>query len=178
VKLVIAPRKPAIEDSGTIGRLLTVDPGLGGTGWASWNRMDRNRLVPPNNSGVVNTTALEHVRRMQEIAAGLEIVVAQELVFVVVLECPQFMEGGKGIIAARDGDLVSLSILTGFLLASMMRVNRCTGHLVIVSTWKGNMSKEMTAERVAFRLPGYTPRTTTTHEMDAIGLGLFLKGAM
>jgi hypothetical protein len=179
MKLVLKTKPLLIDEFGTIGRFITIDPGLGGTGWATWNRFERKRLTAPNDSGSIPAPSadLSMWRRIDCILTQIQMVCHRELVFEVIVECPQFFEGGRGLAAARDGDLVSLSILAGAILAVATRKSE-SGHLVTVNEWKGNMSKELTRERVSSKLPDYRLRTNTTHESDAVGLGLYVKGIL
>lgn len=171
---------------GGIGGFLSIDPGLNGTGWAVWDREKADKLVKPIASGSVPGTnaASELTSRCAWICTALNLICHQFSVLEVAVEMPQFMEGSsKGMAAARDGDLVSLSILVGAICGNMWKVQNgqsktfgWTTHLVSVSQWKGNLKKDICLERVERLLPKWRSSTDTTHEADAVGLGLYCKG--
>lgn len=95
----------------------------------------------------------------------------------VYVEQPAFMEtAGKGLSAARDGDLVTLSALFGMIAGRLTDGRANLFCPVIISTWKGSMSKDITATRVKNKLPSWKPATGTSHEIDAVGIGLHCKG--
>lgn len=183
MKLVIGKPKTILTPGG-LGNFISIDPGLGGTGYAVWSRERASKLEDPIESGSIPAPADGALEvRMAWICAAIRHVCSKNSVVELVIEQPQFMEGGKGLVAARDGDLVVLSMLTGALCGSLWRCENGRDvaasygtHLVPVNVWKGNMSKEMTEERVRKKLPAYCRTTKTTHESDAIGLGLYAKG--
>lgn len=163
---------------GNVGTIMTVDPGLGGTGWAVWGRDTFDNLVPPLSSGSIDPRSgdLQHERSFS-IADQIHQLALRNSVFVVYIEYPMFMESsGKGMSAARGGDLVTLSVLVG-MIASRVADGRSTLYCPVeIPTWKGGMNKDITKTRVLDLLPDYSPSTSTTHEIDAIGIGLHVKG--
>ncbi len=162
---------------------MSIDPGLGGTGYAVWSRATASKLELPLESGSIPSAEGTLQVRMAWICACIRHTSYLRGVCEIVIEKPAFMEGGKGIVAARDGDLVTLSILVGALIGHMWRTENGREvaatygtHLVDVVDWKGNMSKEMTEVRVKQKLPKWRSQSNTTHEADAVGLGLYAKG--
>ena len=162
---------------GTLGTFLTVDPGLGGTGWAVWSRETFKACCPPLDSG-----AIVLARRSRpwwwhciEIAERVRCIMQQSSAAIVYVEQPQFMEAGKGLAAARDGDLVKLTSIFGAIMGVCNNQSRlfCP---VPIPEWKGNMPKDVFEPRIRSRIPKWKPKTGTTHEMDAVGIGLFVKG--
>lgn len=172
---------------------MTVDPGLGGTGWALWSGAEPKTVIGrvqyPLSSGAI-TTDLPHdswIRRVDDIAYQLmRVMYFHNPVKRLYVEQPEFFEGGKGMTAARRGDLVKLVTTFGAILGRCAQFSQSPfdldGHTcnfipVEIIKWKGNLDKAVCNERVAKRLPDFKPkRIVSTHEWDAIGIGLYLTG--
>lgn len=188
--LVLIRQKPKPRKSilipGGIGAMMSIDPGLNGTGWAVWDRAKAEELVKPIASGAVPPTNQESplASRCNWICVALQMLCHQHAVNELVIEQPIFMEGSsKGMAAARDGDLVTLSILTGAIAGNMWKVKNGASitygfatYFVPVNQWKGNLSKDLCLERVKRQLPKWRSSSNTTHEADAVGIGLYAKG--
>ncbi len=166
---------------------LTIDPGLQGTGWALWSRREFKNLVAPLASGVLVPTwtnpegdelPWQYVvsRFATEIVFGLHNRFRRSEPSVWYVEEPAFMEGGKGMVTARSGSLLKLMSLYGAILGASAGPSMFSIVPVPVAVWKGQTPKEIIARRVMKRLPNWTPTTKATHEIDAVGIGLFLKG--
>ena len=95
---------------------------------------------------------------------------------VVYAELPQFMEAGKGLAAARDGDLVKLTTVFGAVMGKLCNNQSSIFCPVPIMEWKGNMPKDILEPRIRAKLPKWRPKTDKSHEMDAVGIGLFVKG--
>lgn len=165
--------------AGDIGSFVTVDPGLGGTGFAVWSRKSARDVVPPILSGCVDHIKSDSWEKVAtDIAWRLSTIIKPHAVFEMVIELPQLMNSGVGQIAARSGDLVKLTITTGCIMGihSIHNSGRIEG--VTPTQWKGNLDKEETDYRVRRALPGWKSKSNTTHEADAVGLGLWAKGAL
>lgn len=159
------------------GSILTIDPGLGGTGWALWELEKFSLLVPPLDSGAITIARGDRPWWWHciEVAQHVQCIMQQSGASTVYVEQPQFMEGGKGLAAARDGDLVKLTSIFGAIMGICNNQNRAFCP-VPIPEWKGNMPKEVFEPRIRSKLPRWSPKTKTTHEMDAVGIGLFVKG--
>ncbi len=88
------------------------------------------------------------------------------------------MEGGKGMVTARSGSLVKLISLYGAILGASSGPGSFQFVPVHIADWKGQCPKDIIKHRVLKRLSplGWQPTTGTTHEMDAVGIGLYIKG--
>lgn len=169
---------------GTLGCFATIDPGLGGTGWAVWSRETAADVVAPVASGCILPCKLDEQtgwnweRVAADMAFRMHTYTRGNSCFEYLIELPQLMDSGVGQIAARSGDLVKLTVITGMILgiASVHNAGRIEG--VTPTKWKGNIDKDETAFRVRRALPNWKPKTNTSHEMDAVGLGLWAKGAL
>lgn len=158
---------------------MSIDPGFTGTGYAIWKRETFDKLEPPIASGsiVVRTDKLWWIDASH--AADTLISLCQRYcVYNVYAELPKFMEtAGAGLSAARDGDLVKLTTLFG-IIAGRLCDNRVRIFTPVpVQEWKGNMPKDICNQRILGRFNGtWKPVTKTTHEVDAVGIGLYVKG--
>ena len=95
---------------------------------------------------------------------------------VVAIEYPRMMAGREA--AARGGALSKLALQIGCLVGSLAdpsAYETCHVHLIYPEQWKGQLTKEITRDRVIKEL-----RTTNpdwNHDViDAIGLGLWCLG--
>ena len=167
---------------GNVGTIMTVDPGLGGTGYAIWERTDFDKCVPPVESGSLAPSDFPYCKDKPWWVAAFAIATTLRnrcqrfAVAAVYLEQPAFMEGGKGLAAARDGDLVKLTSLYGIIAGHCCDSGSRLFVPVPISEWKGNMPKDVCHPRIFKKLPGWKPGTSTTHEVDAVGIGLYVKG--
>jgi hypothetical protein len=162
---------------GNVGNFLTIDPGLGGTGWAVWSRETFKALCPPMDSGAIVIARGDRPWWWHciEIAHRVQCIMTQSASGVVYVEQPQFMEAGKGLAAARGGDLIKLTSMFGAIMGACNNQSRqfCP---VPIPEWKGNMPKDVFEPRIRSRIPKWSPKTKTSHEIDAVGIGLFVKG--
>ncbi len=163
---------------GEIGNFLTIDPGLGGTGWALWSRETFDDLCHPINSGSISFDRQDRPWwwTCNEIACRVAELARQMSVFNVYAELPKFMEGGKGLATARDGDLIKLTAVFGAIIGAACNNQSRQFCPVPIQEWKGNMPKDVFEPRILAKLKGWKPTTKTSHEIDAVGIGLFVKG--
>ena len=175
----IRSRKPKeFRLGGNCGYWMSIDPGVGGTGFAVWSAEDFDSLSPPIDSGSIecDDSSAAWIERAARIGDLLRTTVCRKYPLChVFYEHPAFLEGPKGIASARDGSLVKLSIIAGIVVASTA-VPTCTRVTPVPLHWKGQMSKTMTEKRIRERIPDYRARDGADHEWDAIGIGLFVKG--
>lgn len=167
----------------------SIDPGVDGTGWGLFFP---SRLAPVASGSVSVGKAGAWGQRATQTARDVHAAILDawcnvrhptqdHCVSQVFIEEPQFMEGGRGIVAARSGDLVKLCLLAGMIGGEFSSAsNELMVHFIEVREWKGSMPKDVTAARVMSKLKEerWRPTTDTTHEMDAVGLGLFVKGVL
>jgi hypothetical protein len=167
----------------------TIDPGLDGTGWALWSGKDFGNLVTPIASGGMRpvwTNPEGEELPWQYCVAQFASRIVNDLrnrfskrdVGLFYIEEPAFMEGGKGMVTARSGALLKLMSLYGALLGVASGPGCFHVVPVRVAEWKGQTPKEIIARRVLKRLPNLSLATKASHEMDAVGIGLYVKGQM
>lgn len=103
-------------------------------------------------------------------------VVFQEKTNAYFIEQPQYMPGGVGITAAERGDLIKLAMLAGGICSRISYNHASTPWFPVpVSEWKGQLAKDICADRASRKL-NMSFKGKTTHEADAIALGLYCKG--
>jgi len=153
-------------------QLLCIDPGLGGTGLAFWDRLDQDLLPTETHVIKCSQNIKDLVDRCDVIATKIE----QKSPWFpryALIEFPKPMASQKkGIASLLKGDLLKLSYLCG-VLADRLTQMSCTVHL-ITPDWKGSMNKKVLARRLTKALG----RTFKNHEADAVGMGLALMGKL
>jgi hypothetical protein len=95
-------------------------------------------------------------------------------------ELPQFMQNaGK---TNYSGDFVKLCMVTGAIHQEVGGVRHVDKIIAVpIPSWKGNVPKPMMAKRIKShcdRLHFTIPPKASTHEIDAIGIGLYCLGLM
>lgn len=145
-------------------RIVTVDPGLGGTGYAVWN--EKWKLL---DHGVVVSKEKENWgHKAVEIAFQLSGLLPED--FTLYIELPELHQSPGGMVTARSGALVKLAWFTGFLSSYLMPLKF---NFVTPTSWKGQLPKTVVKERIKKILPNLKARS---HDWDAVGIGLYLKG--
>ena len=89
-----------------------------------------------------------------------------------IVEKPQYFDGYRGHTAAQSDSLVKLAHFTGLLQGYINGITR-TMMFIPISAWKGQLSKEQTLIRVMKTLGTIN---ATAHGIDAIAMGLYVKG--
>lgn len=163
----------------------SLDPGLGGTGWAYWNQRRRPAAV-----GVIRDKCKDDTlaNRCAGIAYGLKATMRVEqstsmlqsdwhramLSTHIYIEMPQHMTNVRGI-AAQAGAIYKLTFLVGYLSRAVFP---CTVHTVTVGEWKGQLPKQLVQERIERTLGKKVCRELDikTHAFDAVGIGLYANG--
>lgn len=153
-------------------RVLTVDPGVRGTGVAFW--------LPGNLPGPYYTKAIRADNRLPWLARAEEIVRHYRAVLdtvhpqhVVIEDQEVWLNSAVGAAAANRGDLVKLAQLTGMLVLAARDFGRETA-LLPVRTWKGQLPKSAVNTRIRRELGEAYP----DHVADAVGIGLHLQGLL
>ena len=149
---------------------ITVDPGLGGTGWAYFE----TAMSAPIHFGTVNDQKGTWPSRSKKIADEIAGIIHGLGDPPVLMEWPGFWGGSvKSFSSMERGDLFKLCYLIGSISQSLMILPR----LVAPILWKGQMTKHMTKRRLIMRL-GEEFNNISEHCVDAIGMGLALGGLL
>lgn len=151
---------------------ISVDPGLSGTGVAIWLGRDPAPItvnISPRKDDWQDTLCcIVHDFRYLLDANKIE---------AVYYELPAFMKSATAANARQD--IVKLTLLAGALHGISLPLPVTP---VPIINWKGQVSKEMMNDRVIRRMTklGWTDATKkrTTHELDAIGIGMYIQGLL
>lgn len=157
--------------------VIFVDPGTGGTGWATFDFGGRqgDDAFAPLARGVIKPT-----RRYKTWRARFKYIATEfyEVLFEyrperMVLEWPEFWpRSRKSLAAAKRGDLVKLAALCGALELAAIQ-SSCDDSLFITPReWKGGLSKPSVDLRIARAIYRRYPE----HISDAVGMGLAVQG--
>lgn len=157
--------------------ILSIDPGLTGTGWAAWEPPFRR----PSAIGVIKIRNKdEWWIRCQQVAD--EIATMCDRQSWVVAEFTEYHAAVTSSMGWKTGDLQRLTFLCG-VIAGRVYPTRFTP--VTASGWKGQLPKDVAAARVqkligrkACRRLGLPEiqRRSDTHAWDAVGIGLWALG--
>lgn len=155
------------------GPLLTVDPGLEGTGIALWTI--GGCATKPVRTDVFKSRAKTWMRRAAVIAAGFANQIDEYVSDQIIIEFPVLWAGSKlSQTAASRGDLFKLAYLCGAFadrIAELDDINHL--YLVRPQDWKGQLSKAA----VNARIKNFLGTSYPNHASDAVGMGLAAFGA-
>ena len=144
----------------------SVDTGLN-TAIAWWNGSDLHgySLIEPVGNG--------WDQQADNFVQKLDAVLNNCTPLKVFYESPSYFGTGYGKVAAKSGSLVKLSVIVGMLRATVTR-RGIDVQKIEVRDWKGQMTKQATKLRVEKRLERKIDEVD--HIIDAIGIGLYVKG--
>jgi hypothetical protein len=159
-------------------KVMTIDPGLGGTGWCYWKNL-HPKAPAPSDHGVLSAyskagwqaRASWIVEEFADLLKSLRV----RKDCAVVIEWPALWVGSaRSIAAAGREDLTKLVYLIGQLGRESAKQTGNEVILLPVQTWKGQLSKK----EVLRRLKERTGISFKNHEGDAGGMGLHLLGLL
>lgn len=152
-------------------KILAIDPGYGGTGWALF---ESGRYY---KSGIIRLPAGAKSRLSDEAISKLIMHEFHNLIMKfkpdkVVIETMTFWSGsGKSYVSTAKGDLFKLTMLVGMFFAVCVYADiECK--TISANIWKGQLSKKA----VKNRLKRYLNIEFREHEADAVGIGLYELG--
>jgi Holliday junction resolvasome RuvABC endonuclease subunit len=153
--------------------ILSIDPGLSGTGWAEWwdGKLTRVGVVPATKTPESGLLA----DQCEQVADRLKRMLDKPLFMdEVYIEMPQMMTNVKGI-AAQAGAVYKLAFLVGYLAREFLPG---TVHTVTVAEWKGQLPKDVVQRRIERDLGKRTCEKLNikSHAWDAVGIGLWAVG--
>lgn len=188
------PRIPAefapVNPASKSGSILTVDPGVGGTGLSLWNKDRWHTANGPIWCGNITPGRgpqdwLARVDRlcdklhdfMIEWSLWGESGVTYGPVVEAYMEMPKFFsDKAAGTMVAETGDLIKLAYISG-AIGQVIHNHEVILHHIRVDQWKGQLGKPIVIERIKKRLPGIVQELNPkSHSWDSIGLGLWAKG--
>jgi len=174
--------------STAVPRILFVDPGLCGTGWAFFEALNtrperKTKTSSPKETGVLKIPASKYkdgwVQHVQCIAASFRGILAAYKPEWVVLEQPELWASSKSHAATvskngEAGDIFKLTYLIGAMGLLVHQTIGKTPVLIFPREWKGQLDKGVVIARIEGEI-GITPRD---HEADAVGMGLAAQGRL
>lgn len=153
-------------------KLLAIDPGLSGTGWAIFSG---KKLA---DFGVLTFRDNEPwERRGQMYADSIFTLFYNENCDDFAIEFPGFFESAAGTMVAKTGDLAKLTYLVGLICGTVQaQIFIRSFKLVPVHEWKGQLPKSVVNERIKKILGEKTCEKIKSHAFDAVGIGLHCLG--
>lgn len=152
--------------------MFSIDPGLSGTGWATWNGRTLLRVGVTYAPGDVADT----VGKAEALTEKLiqEMRPSHSAFAHTYIEMPQHMTSIKGI-AAQAGSVYKLAFFVGYLAHAL---NGTRVHLVTPMEWKGQLPKDVVQRRIIRDLGvnTCTRLNIRSHAWDAVGLGMWANG--
>ncbi len=153
--------------------IMTIDPGLGGTGWAYWDELSRpNKAIAPDKAGVIPPQHGDVYQRIYRIALLVSEEVKRRGVDRLVIEAQELWTSDETSMAATSsGRLFNLVMLVGGIITESLRCKRLNSTnicLVRPTTWKGQLSKRAIDNRIKRAIGKKYP----DHIADAVGIGL------
>ena len=158
-------------------RMLSIDPGLNGTGVVYWfDGVPQRAAVLRPLVGQVRSTLKDDEDSLVARARTLTQLViavskAPSTPHTVVIEFPEFHESIKGRMARSTGSIDRLSFLIGVMVGQMP--NHWRVMLPLVREWKGQLPKDVVIKRMTqcYGKACVTHLGMKTHAWDALGIG-------
>jgi Holliday junction resolvasome RuvABC endonuclease subunit len=166
-------KRRRVDIDAAVPNVLSVDPGLSGTGFAVWSGIHWKRLVNPIETGVLtyDDTSETWSRRGRRYFDALTELCQRHDVGNVFVEWPNYRPTAAGQMVAGSGDLGKLFFAAS--LAMIVPIVRgFDGLPVPVVTWKGQLTKQAVISRIKTKIGV----EYTSHDADAVGIGLWAKG--
>lgn len=147
---------------------IAIDPGVN-TGWAKFYDG-----VPVKWGRIRSSPSETFEGTVAGLCIGLRTLLDQEPVDHLVLETPELHQSAGGMVTARSGALIKLTLITGAYMGVAFSRGGVYIYNVRPSMWKGQLPKTIVAARVQARMSKKTNFTDMdSHMIDAVGLGFF-----
>lgn len=161
----IRPWMPIVERS-----VISIDPGLSGTGWVVWDHAE------PVNAGIWTPPRdLLWYQAAQWLGQMLaNVVPVHPYTTLVLIEMPEYQSSPTREMGWKTGSLQKLTFLVGWLSA-ISSMNFAMAIPVLVHEWKGQLPKPVVERRVQQTLGRDTCQRLglRSHAYDAAGIGLY-----
>ena len=170
--------------------IISIDPGVSGTGVAIWDAETWDICVPPleianlyghvKKKNLSDLDAEDHFTyQAYDIADQLEPFLSRECLQVYCEYPALFAGSAMSRACAVKGDLQKLTFIIGvFAGYCRRRAVPIPFKPVRVNDWKGQLPKDVVNRRIVKVIPNVLDLNPTTHSYDAIGIGLYAKGCM
>ena len=157
-------------------RFIAIAPGLHSAGWAVFEAGQHELM--PSAYGLVHPKLrvcdADHLMRAKGIADEFAYLAFHHEVKRAYIEHPVFYANSAGgHMAAATGDLLKLCACVGAIAGAL----KVPVHPVFVPDWKGQLPKPLVNTRIKRILQAAHPLGFQKDEWDAVGIGLFVKGA-
>ena len=186
IKRAMYPTRAKDRLENCYDRVLFIDPGFEGTGWALFDSVVTVRRTVRRNakgkigyveSGVYRTKGRQWVGKTVDICAWFKGKVLSTGAEVVVIELPEVWSGSDvSMTAAASGALIKLAYLVGGLAQVSQDCGCRLPVLVLPREWKGQLPKDVVIARILQRMPKM--KKIRDHEADAIGMALAAQGLL
>jgi len=163
IRSTITPHWPA--------RILTVDPGFGGTGWAYWLGNEYPIFGVIKERAKIKSRSDEE--RLSLLFQEFRILLRQYNPLGVVLESMQLWTSLTSQTSASRGDLFLLQTLVGGYCAVSTEFS-ISFRMLTPMQWKGQLSKEALRSRITL----INNQRYPDHAEDAVGIGFHLAGVL
>lgn len=152
-------------------KILTVDPGISGSGWALFNDGEHTPLC----TGYHIPKGKDWEGKLENLIKAFDkVFVEHNHITAAYIEWPAFWSTSQRSIAAvNSGALLKLAAVCGGIYAISLS-HDADVFLMTPSQWKGQLPKTLVDSRIRKCLG----RTYRDHESDAVGMGLFLMGVL
>lgn len=154
--------------------IVTIDPGVE-IGWAVWSREHWTTKRAPIATGVITRRAPQWGLALKKAVRALFKELDNFWIVDSFMEWPAFFESSKGQVTARSEALVKLSCGVGWI-AGYLDVRDIDNKFIPVNQWKGQLTKPAVERRIKRILGADACKGFTSHDWDAVGLGLYAQG--
>lgn len=156
--------------------ILTVDSGVRAMGVCAWEtRTWFDRTIGPIDAQVFRSHQRDWWKAVSDIIRQIDRQYVKFRIAHVYAEEPHLFAGGKGYAAAASGDLIHLASSVGSL-AEFAAKRRAKFSPVLVRDWVGNLPKKVVRQRIIKAFFDIRLSKNQSHDWDACGIGMFLKG--
>lgn len=158
--------------------VLSIDPGLGGTGIAVWDRYSWSASIvrgPTTSFNVFDKSRSDNLSdRIDNILGQFYTLLSSASE--VHMEYPEYFDDLGGNRTAKRGDLVKLTFVAGAIFGCCYSCG-VKVKLYKPTTWKGQLTKDQVEIKIRHILEGKCDLSgVKSHSWDAIGIGLFGQG--
>lgn len=146
-------------------KILGIDPSVNNVGIALYDTVTKELRM--QNFHPRREPKMSHSRLTVQIARVIHIEFLQgEKPDAMVLEFPQWEDSERGWVAMKQGHILNLAFIVGYLSASF-DLPASKVFTPTVKEWKGNMPKTAVEERFRLRFPDLEDTKVSDHEFEA-----------
>lgn len=158
------------------GVIVSIDPGIRGTGLAFWDMKEWGHALLPIAVEVITPPENQKwVMACSTLYEEFTDVLESYGVSKAYCEFPQYFMSPTGHAATADGNIFKLSSLIGVFMGCLLS----RGGILIpikVNKWKGQLPKGVVERRIRKLSPEIDTLGVESHAWDAVGIGLYAQG--